>query len=205
MKRSRFIGLFGVAATSAVAFEPTPAEIAEDAEICSVASELIQNYTAANFKAVAQIMHSSAVKLFYDEVSTGFEQLAEKFDEGRVLEVSGLSGHPKTLGFAPSTFFAYFLDLLESKHPGFTAIPQEHQLKIIGGIVDPQGSYTFAHILYDFRGSMKSTKSETKFVRPQNLTLVRDQDRWLCWSAVGVGSVLNLLSATLNPKNDAVK
>ena len=205
MKRSRFIGLFGVAATSVVALEPTPAEIAEDAEICAFASELVQNYTSANFKAVVQVMHHSAVKMFYDSVSTGFERLVEKFGEGRVLEVSGLAGHPKTLGLDPAAFFVHFCELTELKHPGFSAVSPGCSLKIIGGVIDPQGSSVFAHILYDFRGSLKSGTSETKFVQPRTLVLVSDRGRWFCYLALGVGTILSLLYGDLDPIIDAAR
>jgi len=65
--------------------------------------------------------------------------------------VSGLTGHPKTLGLDPFTFFMHLLELLSSKYPGFNDMPPERQLKIIGGIVDPQDRETFAHILYSLR------------------------------------------------------
>jgi hypothetical protein len=205
MKRSRFIGLFGVAATSAAALEPTPAEVAEDAEICAFAGQLIQNYISANFKAVAQVLHHTALKLVYDSVSTAFEKLSEKFGEGRARQVSGLSGHPRTLGLDPSAFFVHIYELMESKHPGFTAITPERSLKIIGGIIDPQGFATFAHVLYDFRGSLRSATSETPYVQPRTLVLVCDRGRWFSYSAMGIGMVLGFLSTDSNPSNDAAK
>jgi hypothetical protein len=200
MTRSRFLLLFGASAGTASAVDRTPAEAAEDAEICRVASQVMEAYASADFVAVARAMHSTALKLVFDSICTGFEQLTERFGEERVLAVSGLSDHPRKLGLSHSAFFAHCFDLLASKHPGITAIPPERELKIIGGIVDPQGHLTYAHILYDYRGEMKSDASETPFVQPKNLTLIQMGIGWQCWSAIGGTQALSKWYSELAPK-----
>jgi hypothetical protein len=147
MTRSRFLLLFGAAAGTVSAVDRTPTEAAEDAEICRVASQIMDAYASADFAAVARAMHPTALKLVFDSVCTGFEQLTERYGEERVLAVSGLSAHPRKLRLSHSVFFTHCLDLLVSKHPGITAIAPERQLKIIGGIVDPQGHFTYSEVL----------------------------------------------------------
>ena len=200
MTRSRFVFLLGASAGTASAIDLTPAEAAEDAEICRVASQIMEAYASADFAAVARAMHPTALKLAFDSICTGFEQLAERYGEERVLSASGLSAHPRKLGLGHSAFLVHCLDLLVSNHPGVTAIPPERQLKIIGGIVDPQGPFTYAHILYDYRGEMKSQTSETQFVRPKNLTLIQVGTGWQCWSAIGGNLALNQWDSELAPK-----
>jgi len=82
MTRSRFIVLFGATATSAVALDQTTEELAEDAEICAIASALIQSYISGDFKAVARAMHPAALKLIYDRVSTGYRQGIDRVSTG---------------------------------------------------------------------------------------------------------------------------
>lgn len=200
MTRSRLLFLFGVSAGTATAVDRTSSEAAEDAEICSVASRIMETYAAGDFSTLAGLMHPAALKLVFDSVCTGFEQLAERYGHDRVLSVSGLSTHPRKLGLSHSAFFIHFLDLLATRHSGFTAIPPERRLKIIGGIVDPQGHFTYAHILYDYRGEIKSETSETHFVSPRNLTLIQIGSGWQCWSAMGGRRVLGLWQSDLTPK-----
>jgi len=84
--------------------------------------------------------------------------------------------------------------------PGQCKKSPKRRLKIIGGIVDPQGPFTYAHILYDYRGEMKSQTSETQFVRPKNLTLIQVGAGWQCWSAIGGNLALNQWDSELAPK-----
>jgi hypothetical protein len=191
MTRSRFLFLFGATAGAASAVDRSTDEVAEDAEICRVASQMMKAYASADFAAVARAMHPTALKLVFDTICTGFEQLTERYGEERVLAVSGLSAHPRKLGLSHSAFFVQCLELLALKHPGITAIPPERRLKIIGGIVDPQGHFTYAHILYDYRGEMKSQTSETQYVQPKNLTLIQLGNGWQCLSAIGGTQTLN--------------
>ncbi len=200
MTRSRFLFLFGASAGTAIAVDRTPAEAAEDAEICSVAARIMEAYAAADFSTVAGLMHPAALRLVFDSVCTGFEQLTERYGEERVLAASGLAAHPRQLGLGHSAFFVRLLDLLVEMHPGITAIPPEQRLKIIGGIVDPQGHFTYAHILYAYRGEMKSETSQTKFVQPKYLTLIQMGSGWQCWSAIGSTTALNKWGSELAPK-----
>lgn len=200
MTRSRFLLLFGASAGAVSASDRTPAEEAEDAEICRFANRLIGASVAADFTKVAKMMHPAALKLFFDTVCTGFEQLAEKYGNDPVLVVSGLTAHPQQLGLNHSSFFVHCLDLLASRYPQAIAIPTERGLKIIGGIVDPQGPCTYAHILYDFRGELKSQTSETKYVQPKNLTLIQTGSGWQCWSAPGAKLALNAWHSELAAK-----
>lgn len=197
MTRSRFLFLFGASAGAVSAADQTTAEAAEDAEICRFANQLIEASVAADFAQVAKMMHPAALKLFFDTVCTGFEQLTEKHGNDPVLAVSGLAAHPQQLGLSHSAFFVHCLDLLASRYPQATAIPPERCLKIIGGIVDPQGPCTYAHILYDFRGELKSRTSETRYVQPKNLTLIQTGHGWQCWSAPGARLALNAWHSAL--------
>lgn len=200
MTRSRFLVLFGASAGAASAVDRMPAEAAEDAEICRIASQLMEAYAAANFEEVARMMHPTALKLFFDSICTGFERLAERYGGEQVLSASGLTTHPRKLGLSHSAFFLHCLDLLVSQHPGITSIPPERHLKIIGGIVDPQERFTYAHILYDYRAGIKSQNSETKYIQPKNLTLIQMGNGWQCWSAIGGTLALNKWHSTLAPK-----
>ena len=205
MTRSRFMGMFGATAASAVAATRLPDEVAEDAAICAFAAEIVARYASGDFRAVAQRMHPEGLKLVYDSTCTGYERLVERFGATRVHEVSGLADHPGTLASDHTTFYVRLMELTQLRHPGFTATPGDSELKIIGGIVDPQHYYTFAHILYDHRGSLKSKQSEVKFLRPSSLTLVHDARRWMCWSAIGGNKPIGFWYSDLEPKSEDEK
>jgi hypothetical protein len=122
-----------------------------------------------------------------------------------VRKVSGLDGNPKDLGMTRAAFLIHLLETLNEKHPDFSKCPREKELKIIGGVMDPSENLVLAHVLYDYRASIKSKVSETKFIKPGILTLAFDQNQWRCWTAIGGVHALNLWSIDLDSHDDSPK
>ncbi|RBP46247.1 hypothetical protein DES53_102634 [Roseimicrobium gellanilyticum] len=139
-----------------------------------------------DFQQLSSLMHPASLRMFRKHLSACYDRLLHDFSKEQIAAVSGLALHPKDLTAPDAEIFASACYHAIARHPDFVGDPQLLPLRIHGSIFDDD---RFAHVLYSYKGSIHTERTDYQYVAPNLLSVKRDKDQWQVYSCILAGSV----------------
>lgn len=139
-----------------------------------------------DFERLASLMHPASLQMFRKHLSACYDRFLKLCSPEQVALASGLALHPKDTTASDAEFFMFACNSAKERHPDFVGSPQFLPLRIHGCIFDDA---RFAHVLFSYKGSVHTERTDYAYVAPNVLSVKRDKDEWQIHSCILAGSI----------------
>jgi hypothetical protein len=156
-----------------------------------------------DFARLVTLLHPSSTKMFRNNLSARYDQLAQSFSSEAVAAVTGFPSPPGQLKQSDSDFFVSACAHAKTLDPNFVGDPKNLPLTIHGTIFEGD---SMAYVVYSYSGNVHTTHTDFDYIQPSNMTFRKMQGQWFIYTSFLARRVTDFWWLRLSkPKQAAAK